>query len=542
MEKLTGTFVSEGIAIGQIQLLPEAIEVVKEIIEDKEAEIKRYNEATQAALTLTDELINKATDAAAREILEIHKMMLEDLDFTETVINGINEFGYNASYAVKEAGSILSKIFSSMDDEYMKARSADVKDVADVVIKVLAGQTNAVFDEPRIFVGKDIMPSQLVELDPKMILGFAFSEGSVNSHSGIVARNMSIPMVCQINQDLTKYDGQFGIVDGKAGVFIVNPDQDTLKEYEKKQKEYLDYQKMLVELKGKADETIDGRHLKIKANIGKVEDVKKALANDAAGIGLFRSEFLFLDSPDYPSENDQFKAYKEVAEKMEGKEVVIRTLDIGADKTIPYFDLPVEKNPALGYRAVRICLDRVPLFKTQLRAILRASAFGNIAIMVPMIISVEEVKEVKRILAEVKAELDEKGIAYKKDIRLGIMIETPASVIISDLLAQEVDFFSIGTNDLTQYTLAVDRENQKVKFDKHHVAILRMLKMIVDNAHKYGTRVCICGELGADLDLTEYYLAIGLDEVSVSPPAVLKVRNKVRNLNYSDIQKKNIHF
>ncbi len=537
MEKILGTFVSEGIAIGKIQILPEPIVVEKEIISDKEAEVKRYEAATKEAIALTDELINKATDDSAKEILEIHKMMLEDLDYTETVINGINEQSYNASYAVKEAGRILSQMFFHMEDEYMRARSADVLDISDMLIKVLAGQGKVDYKTPSIFVGKDIMPSQLVELDPKIILGFAFSEGSVNSHSGIVARNMSIPMVCQLNKSLVNYDGLIGIVDGKAGVFIVDPDSETLALYEKKQKEYLDFQKMLVELKGKSDETVDGHHLKIKANIGKPEDVDKVLQNDAAGVGLFRSEFLFLESEDYPTEEEQFNAYKEVATRLSGKDVVIRTLDIGADKTIPYFDLPKEKNPALGYRAVRICLDRVDLFKTQLRAILRASAYGNISIMVPMIISVEEVKEVKRIINEVMSELDQKNIKYNRDIKLGIMIETPASVIISDLLAQEVDFFSVGTNDLTQYTLAVDRENQKVKFDKHHLAILRMLKIIVDNAHKYGTRVCICGELGADLDLTEYYLAIGLDEVSVSPPAVLKVRNKVRGLNYSDIIK-----
>lgn len=538
MKKLTGTFVSDGIAIGKIQVLPEAIVVGEELITDKEAEVARYQQATKDAILLTDELIEKASDEAAKEILEIHKMMLEDLDFTETVINGINEYSYNASYAVKEAGRILSQMFFHMEDEYMRARSADVLDIADMLIKVLAGQAKTDYDTPSIFVGNDIMPSQLVELDPKIILGFAFSEGSVNSHSGIVARNMSIPMVCQINQELKTYDGKVGIVDGKAGVFIVEPDVETLNIYKKKQQEYLDFQKMLVELKGKSDETLDGHKLKIKANIGKPEDVDKVLQNDAAGIGLFRSEFLFLESSDYPTEEEQFNAYKEVASRMQGKNVVIRTLDIGADKTIPYFDLPKEKNPALGYRAVRICLDRVDLFKTQLRAILRASAFGNISIMIPMIISLEEVQEVKKILREVMQELKEKNIAFNEEISLGIMIETPASVIISDLLAQEVDFFSIGTNDLTQYTLAVDRENQKVKFDKHHLAILRMLKMIVDNAHKYGTKVCICGELGADLDLTEYYLAIGLDEVSVSPPAVLKVRNKLRNLKYTDAVKK----
>lgn len=537
MKLFNGTFVSEGIQIGPIRVLPEQIEVTESLTNDVNLELDKYRKATQEALDQSDVLISKATDDAAKEILEIHKMMLEDLDYQETVVNGIQDQKYTAIYAVKEAGRILSQMFFHMEDEYMRARSADVLDISDMLIKILSGQKQLVVTEPSIFVGNDIMPSQLVELDPNIILGFAFTEGSVNSHSGIVARNMSLPMVCQINESLYEYDGLTGIVDGKAGVFIVSPDEETIAKYTKKREEYLNFQKMLKELKGKTDETVDGHFLKIKANIGKPEDLPKVLENDAAGVGLFRSEFLFLESNDYPTEDEQFAAYKEVAEGLKGKPLVIRTLDIGADKTIPYFNLPVEKNPALGYRAVRICLDRVDLFKTQLRAILRASHYGNISIMVPMIISVEEVKAVKAIIEEVKADLDANNIPYKKDLELGIMIETPASVIIADKLAQEVDFFSVGTNDLTQYTLAVDRENQKVKFDKHHLAILRMLKMIVDSAHKYGTRVCICGELGADLDLTEYYLAIGLDEVSVSSPAVLKVRNKVRSLSYEEIMK-----
>lgn len=538
MTQFKGTFVSEGISIGTVRVLPEPIVVTESYTDDVQFEINRYEKANEEALRISDELIEKATDDAAKEILEIHKMMLDDLDFKETVIGGITDQKYTAQYAVKEAGRILSQMFFHMEDEYMRARSADVLDIASMLVKILSGHAQENYDEPSIFVGNDIMPSQLVELDPKIILGFAFTEGSVNSHSGIVARNMSIPMVCQINEPLKSFEGKLGIVDGKAGVFIVEPDEETLAKYQKKQKEYQDFQKMLAELKGKEDKTLDGHTLKIKANIGKPEDLPKVLDNDAAGVGLFRSEFLFLDSTDYPTEEEQFDAYKTVAVGLEGKPLVIRTLDIGADKTIPYFNLPEEKNPALGYRAVRICLDRVDLFKTQLRAILRASHYGNISIMVPMIISLEEVLEVKRILNEVKEDLRKENIPFNEDVELGIMIETPASVIISDILAQEVDFFSVGTNDLTQYTLAVDRENQKVKFDKHHLAIIRMLKMIVDNAHKYGTRVCICGELGADLDLTEYYVAIGLDEVSVSSPAVLKVRNNLRKISYEEAVKK----
>ncbi len=538
MNKILGTFVSEGISIGKIQTLPEAIRVTNDLVNDREAEVRRYEEATQKAKKLTEALINKTKDDAAKEILEIHMMMFEDLDYVETIKSNIMDNGYNAQYAVKEAGNVLSQMFLNMDDEYMQARSADVIDISDTIIKVLAGQGSLDYFEPAIFVGTDIMPSQLVELDPEIILGFAFTEGAVNSHSGIVARNMSIPMVCQLHVDLRGYDGMQGIVDGKAGLLIVDPDEVTLKTYERKIQEQKEFQTMLAELKGKADETEDGRTLKINANIGKPEDLPKVLENDAAGIGLFRSEFLYLDCNDYPTEEQQFLAYKKVAEGMNGKVVVVRTLDIGADKTVPYFNLPEEHNPALGYRAIRICLDRQDLFKTQLRAILRASAYGNIAIMTPMIISLEEVLEVKRILAEVKADLDRDNIPYNRGIMLGVMIETPAAVLISDKLAEEVDFFSVGTNDLTQYTLACDRENQKLKFDKHHLAILRMLKIIVDNAHKHNTKVSICGELGADLDLTEYYLAIGLDAVSVSAPAVLKVRNKVRSLNYAEIMKK----
>ncbi len=365
MKLFNGTFVSEGIQIGPIRVLPEQIEVTESLTNDVNLELDKYRKATQEALDQSDVLIAKATDDAAKEILEIHKMMLEDLDYQETVVNGIQDQKYTAIYAVKEAGRILSQMFFHMEDEYMRARSADVLDISDMLIKILSGQKQLEVTEPSIFVGNDIMPSQLVELDPNIILGFAFTEGSVNSHSGIVARNMSLPMVCQINESLYEYDGLTGIVDGKAGVFIVSPDEETIAKYTKKREDYLNFQKMLKELKGKSDETIDGHTLKIKANIGKPEDLPKVLENDAAGVGLFRSEFLFLESNDYPTEDEQFEAYKVVAEGLKGKPLVIRTLDIGADKTIPYFNLPVEKNPALGYRAVRICLDRVDLFKTQ---------------------------------------------------------------------------------------------------------------------------------------------------------------------------------
>ena len=460
-------------------------------------------------------------------------MMLDDDDYIESIINMIESQEINAEYAVASTGENFAAMFAAMDDAYMKERSADVKDISERVVKVLTGvaETSMTADEPVIIVADDLAPSETIQLDKSKVLAFVTRHGSTNSHTAILARMMNIPALIGVDYS-DDWNGKLAIVDGFEGAIYVEPVKEVLDKKEAIRQEELKKRELLQTLKGKENVTLDGQKINLYANIGSLSDVASVLQNDAGGIGLFRSEFLYLENSDYPTEEEQFQVYKQVAENMGGKKVIIRTLDIGADKQVDYFNMDHEENPALGYRAIRICLDRVEIFKTQLRALLRASMFGNISIMFPMIISVEEVRDIKKILEEVKAELKEASIPYK-DVEIGVMIETPAAVMISDLLAKEVDFFSVGTNDLTQYTLAIDRQNPKLEaypyFSVDHTAIMRMLKMIADNGHAGGCWVGICGELGANMDLLEEFLRMGYDELSVSPTFILPLREKVRN-------------
>ncbi len=535
MEKAIGKSIVQGIAIGKILCYQKAQQSVKRIkIEDTDAEIKRYEAAKETAIKQLNELYKKAVKEVGEmnaAVFEVHAMMIEDGDYVESIQNIINSEQVNAEYAVATTGDNFAKMFSEMDDDYFKARAADVKDISERLIDILSGNENkagAGSTEPFIIIADDLAPSETVQMDKEKLLAFVTRYGSSNSHTAILARTMNIPAV--IGVDIREeWDGKLAVVDGYSGTLYIEPDEDILTQMKKRQEEDIQSRELLQQLKGKEDVTLDGKKIKLYANIAGVKDVASVLANDAAGIGLFRSEFLYLESEDYPSEETQFQAYKTVAQNMAGKKVIIRTLDIGADKQIDYFKMEHEDNPAMGYRAIRICLDRVDIFKTQLRALLRASAFGNIAIMYPMIISVDEVRKIKEIVEEVKAELDENGIKYG-EVEQGIMIETPASVMISDLLAEEVDFFSIGTNDLTQYTLAIDRQNMRLDniYDSHHPAVLRMIKMTVENGHKHGCWVGICGELGADSTLTQTFIEMGIDELSVSPSYVLPIRKKIR--------------
>lgn len=534
MEKQTGKSILKGIAIGKIMFYRKDEQVVKRVrVEDIEAEKKRYQAAKEKAIQQLNELYQKAVKEVGEvnaKVFEVQTLMIEDGDYVDSILNIIETEQVNAEYAVATTGDNFSQMFQEMDDEYFKARATDVKDISERIVSVLCGReknTN-MSDDPVIIVADDLAPSETVQMDKDKLLAFVTRHGSSNSHTAILARNMNIPAL--IGVDIKEeWDGKLAIVDGDSGTLYVEPEEKILVQMENRQEENENSRKMLQTLKGKEDMTLDGKHIKLYANIGGVKDVAGVLANDAAGIGLFRSEFLYLEAEDYPSEESQFQAYKTVAQNMAGKKVIVRTLDIGADKQIDYFNLEHEDNPAMGYRAIRICLDRIDIFKTQLRALLRASAYGDIAIMYPMIISVDEVRRAKEILASVKKELDEQGVAYG-DVEQGIMIETPAAVMISDLLAQEVDFFSIGTNDLTQYTLAIDRQNMKLDsfYDAHHPAVLRMIQMTIDNGHKYGCWVGICGELGADLTLTRTFIRMGIDELSVSPTFVLPVRKNIR--------------
>lgn len=471
----------------------------------------------------------KEVGESGAQIFEVHQMMLEDDDYNDSVKNIIETQMVNAEYAVATTGDNFAAMFASMDDEYFQARAVDMKDISERVIKVLMGVGEAAdWEEPSIIVAEDLAPSETVQFDKSKLLGFVTRLGSSNSHTAILARTMNIPALIQIDIK-EEWNGKLGIIDGFTGEFYIDPEPEILEKYQAKKAELEERRRLLAEQKGKPTVTKSGKAIKLFANIGSVSDLPSAMENDAGGIGLFRSEFLYLESNDYPSEDEQFKAYKMVAETMAGKKVIIRTLDIGADKQVDYFNLDKEENPAMGLRAIRICLTRPEIFKTQLRAILRASAYGNIAVMYPMIISVEEVRKIKSIMEEVKAELDEAGIQYG-NVEQGIMIETPASVILSDVLAQEVDFFSIGTNDLTQYTLAIDRQNAKLDefYNPHHEAVLRMIEMVVDNAHKAGIWAGICGELGADMELTERFMEMGVDELSVSPTFIYPVRQLIR--------------
>ena len=532
---LEGKSVFGGIAIGRLSIYNKKENQVKrEKITDVEAEITRFTDAKETAKEQLKGFYEKAVKEVGEvnaAIFEVHQMMLDDLDYVESITNMIRTQEVNAEFAVASTGDNFSKMFAAMDDDYMKERAADVKDISNRVISILQNAENGSVtgEEPVILLADDLAPSETVQLDKSKVLSFVTRHGSTNSHTAILARTMNIPALIGIDfsEDV---NGKMGIVDGYTGKLYIEPDEEAMKKYEAKKAEDENKKRLLLELKGKENVTLDGKKINLYANIGGVADVANALSNDAGGIGLFRSEFLYLESEDYPTEEAQFAAYKTVAENMAGKKVIIRTLDIGADKQVDYFHMEKEENPAMGYRAIRICLDRPEIFKTQLRAIYRASYYGTISIMLPMIISVKEVKRIKEIVAEVKAELTAEGIPFK-DCELGIMIETPAAVMISDLLAEEVDFFSIGTNDLTQYTLAIDRQNPKLDsfYDSHHEAILRMLQMVVDNGHKHGCWVGICGELGADTTLTSTFLKMGFDELSVSPAMILRVREEIRN-------------
>ena len=539
MQCFQGKSVYKGIAMGPIVVLKKNDYQVKRTrIEDPEAEVKRVD----TALEKSKEQLQKLYDKAVREvgeasaaIFEVHQMMLEDDDYLEAIQNTIRTEQVNAEYAVATTGDNFAAMFASMDDDYMKARSADIKDISERLVRNLSGQedTDLSSIEPSVIVADDLSPSETVQMDKDKILAFVTVHGSTNSHTAILARMMNIPALIGVPMELEELKtGMTAVVDGFAGTVTFDPDEDTKTETEQKMKEEAEKLRLLQELKGKENVTLDGHKINIYANIGSVGDIGYVLENDAGGIGLFRSEFLYLGRNDFPTEEEQFQAYKQAVQMMAGKKVIIRTLDIGADKQVDYFNLGNEDNPALGYRAIRICLTQKDIFKTQLRALLRAAVYGNLSIMYPMITSTEEVKKIYEIVAEVEAELKEQEVQYKIPEQ-GIMIETPAAAIISDRLAEMVDFFSIGTNDLTQYTLAIDRQNEKLDefYNPHHEAILRMIQMVVDNAHKCGKWAGICGELGADPTLTEQFVRMGVDELSVAPSMVLKLRKIVREMN-----------
>lgn len=533
MKVIQGKSIFGGIAIGPIYFFTKDQKQVKRTkIEDAEAEIKRYEDASEVAKEQLGVLYEKAlkeVGESGAQIFEVHQMMLDDDDYNDSVKSIIETQMVNAEYAVATTGDNFASMFAAMEDEYFQARSADMKDISERVINVLmgAGEEKS-WDEPSIIVAEDLAPSETVQFDKSKLLGFVTKLGSSNSHTAILARTMNIPALIQIDIQ-EEWNGKMAVIDGFSGEFYIDPEPEILEKYQAKKEEQEAHRRLLAEQKGKPTVTRGGKAIKLFANIGSVSDLPAAMSNDAGGIGLFRSEFLYLESDTYPTEDEQFKAYKMVAETMAGKKVIIRTLDIGADKQVDYFELDKEENPAMGLRAIRICLTRPEIFKTQLRALLRASAYGNIAVMYPMIISVEEVRQIKAIMEEVKKELDDAGIAYG-NVEQGIMIETPAAAVISDLLAKEVDFFSIGTNDLTQYTLAIDRQNAKLDafYDSHHEAVLRMIEMVVDNAHKEGIWAGICGELGADMELTERFLEMGVDELSVSPTFIYPIRQIIR--------------
>ena len=539
MEKFAGKSIFRKVAIGKIFFYEKNTAVVKRTkIEDAKTELDRFEHAKETAKAQLQNLYEKALQEvgdSGAAIFEVHMMMIDDLDYNGSIQNMIESQSVNAEYAVAMTGDNFSTMFAEMDDDYMKARAADVKDISERLVSVLSGVDNDMgnLDEPVILVADDLAPSETVQMDKSKLLAFVTEHGSSNSHTAILARTMNIPAI--IGVPIKKeWHGHMAIVDGYAGCVIIDPDEEEIEKAQKAVAEEEEKQKLLKALKGEKTITKDGKEIHLYANIGSVADTAAVLMNDAEGIGLFRSEFLYLESDTYPTENEQFNAYKTVAENMAGKKVIIRTLDIGADKQVDYFELDKEENPALGYRAIRICLTRQEVFKTQLRALLRASAYGNISIMFPMIIAVDEVRKIKQILKVVKDELREQGIPFK-DVEIGVMIETPAAVMVSEQLAQEVDFFSIGTNDLTQYTLAIDRQNPKLDefYDAHHPAVLKLIQMTIENGHKGGAWVGICGELGADLELTETFLRMGVDELSVSPTFVLPIRNRVRSLDLS---------
>ena len=537
MITLEGKSVFGGVAIGKIQFYKRnEITIKRTRVEDVEAEVERFQNAKAKTLELLKGLYEKALEdvgEANAMIFEAHQLMLEDPDYVESIENIIRTQDVNAEYAIGATADNFAAIFEAMDDAYMQGRAADVRDVSERLLQALSSQNEnvMVMDEPVIIAADDLVPSETVQLDKEKVLSFVTMYGSANSHTAILARTMNIPAVIGLGEALKEeYDGKIAIVDGVDGKVYIDPDEETMTSMQKKQKKDQEQKELLNQLKGKENVTKSGQKVNVYANIGNLADVGAVLKNDAGGIGLFRSEFLYLESDTYPTEEQQFAVYKKVAETMAGKKVIIRTLDIGADKQVDYFKLDKEDNPALGYRAIRICLTRPEIFKTQLRALYRASAYGQISIMFPMIISVAEVKKIKEIVEKVKAELRTEGAAFREDVELGIMIETPAAVMVSRELAKEVDFFSVGTNDLTQYTLAIDRQNQKLEdfYDSHHPAVLAMIRMAAESAHAEGKWIGICGELGADVTLTETFLKMGIDELSVAPGMVLKVRQKIR--------------
>lgn len=544
MQKYQGKSVFGGIAIGRICIYSKKEQLVKRVkTEDTQGEIARYHQATDRAMAQLQGLYDKAlkeVGEANAAIFEIHQMMLEDEDYQESVENIIQTQKVNAEYAVAQTADNFSQMFASMEDDYMRERAADVKDISERVLTILHGgeETGINAGEPVIIVADDLAPSETVQLDKDKVLSFVTVHGSLNSHTAILARTMSIPALVGTELPLDEsIDGKLGIVDGTNGVIYVDPEEETLQRMQKIQQEEQEKKELLQTLKGRENITLDGKKIMLYANIGNIKDLVTVLQNDAGGIGLFRSEFIYLEREQFPTEEEQFQIYKTVAETMAGKRVIIRTLDIGADKQCDYFEMEKEENPAMGCRAIRICLTRPEIFKTQLRALFRASAFGKIAIMYPMITSLNEVRRIKEIVAEVKEELTEQGFAYGEPEQ-GIMIETPAAVMMSEELAKEVDFFSIGTNDLTQYTLAIDRQNTSLDefYDSHHPAVLRMIAMVVENAHKGGIWAGICGELGADLELTKEFLAMGVDELSVSPGRILPIRKIVLETNVAEYQ------
>lgn len=538
MECLKGKSVYKGVAFGKISVLKKDDYVVKRVkIEDTQAELQRVEEAVEASKQQLQKLYEKTlkeVGEASAAIFEVHQMMLEDEDYKESIENIISTQQVNAEYAVASTGDNFSQMFASMDDDYMRARAADIKDISNRLVKNLSGQSADVMDldEPVIVVADDLSPSETVQMDKEKILAFVTVHGSANSHTAILARMMNIPALIGVDMDLEAlHTGTEAAVDGFHGEFFVDPSEEVKERIQRKIEEEKEKQELLQQLRGKENVTKGGRHINLYANIGSVADMGYVLENDAGGIGLFRSEFLYIGRNELPDEEEQFQAYKQAVQNMAGKKVIIRTLDIGADKQADYLNIEKEENPALGYRAIRICLAQPEIFKTQLRALFRASAYGNLSIMYPMITSTEEVAQIQAIVQEVKEELKTDGIPYN-DVEEGIMIETPAAVMISDELAKMVDFFSIGTNDLTQYTLAIDRQNEKLDrfYNPHHKAILKMIQMVVDSAHQEGKWAGICGELGADPELTETFVRMGVDELSVAPSMILKLRKIIREM------------
>ena len=540
MEQIFGKGVSKGVAAGPISFYRRASGVIpRHAVTDTAAELEHFRAARETAKARLGALYEKARAEAGEDaamLFEAHQMMLEDLDFVESIEGMIENDRVNAEAAVSDTGAQFAEMFAAMDDSYMQARAADIRDIAARVVGILTGEgeSGIVSDVPCIVAADDLAPSETVQLDKSLILGFITSAGSANSHTAILARTMGIPAIIGAGAELKpELEGKYAILDGQTGEAVVEPDEAERDRLLKKQAKEKALKELLDQLKGKPNVTKDGRNVMVYCNIGSPADIDAVLQNDGGGIGLFRSEFLYLQGSDYPTEDEQFEAYKTVAERMGGKRVIIRTLDIGADKQADYFHLDKEENPAMGLRAIRICLTRPEVFRTQLRALYRASAYGKIAIMFPMITSVWEVQEIKRICRNIRAELAEEGVPMADTVELGIMIETPAAVMMSAELANEVDFFSVGTNDLTQYTLAVDRQGVGLDrfFDAHHPAVLRMIRMAVENAHKAGIWIGICGELGADAELTETFLSMGIDELSVSPSSVLPLRSAIRSID-----------